>query len=175
MKKTKIILIVIASLVALCVGGCFLAKNRYDYMMKQTIADVQILNEKSDLDGCSLLDSLPNASYHPRYLADGVSRYFYSENVAGAFISEIYIKSSEYHVFGIRVGDDLSTVNEILKNEGFTKRRVLPPSSKEYPITRFRKHYLEVYFYVDPDKDNSTITKIGISVDVPRSWKLRGP
>lgn len=104
----------------------------------------------------------------PYMMDDEKSCYYYFDYNDGAYITQIVLNTDIYHVFDIRVGGNLSTVDDILKNQGYVKKEIDASPKKNWPVASFEKNYISISFCVDPDIDIFTITSIIINAQDPK-------
>jgi hypothetical protein len=162
-------------LISLTLTGCANPTKEREEIIQKTFEDAKELNEKSNFGECELLDPSPDTSFWSAgalWLADDVSEYYYREYNGGIYITNIILKSNSYHVFGIRVGDDLSSVDEILTREGYKKERINNNPGQNYPVVSYTKNYISISFYIDSDNSPDKLSKIAVAADDPGMfWK----
>jgi hypothetical protein len=176
-------------LISITLTGCANPTKEREEMIQKTFEDAKILNEKSSLENCEFLSLAPEGAYHStsgRYSLEGEpigwenekDSCAYGDYNDGMYLIEIALYTSSHNVFGINVGDDITSVYDIMKKEGYKKGdsylfSPVPPSkrdasSEEWQITPFSKNYITILFYIDHKERDNKITEIEITASDPK-------
>jgi hypothetical protein len=162
-------------LISIILTGCANPTKEREEMIQKTFEDAKILNEKSffgesDHEECKLLvRGNEKSRVALAYILDeSKSHYYYFPFNDSNYITQIVLKTSDYHVFGIRVDDDFSTVDKRLKEEGYIKGEINENYKSDIPIVKFSKGYIKISFYIDPTKDPNKISEIVVSASDPK-------
>jgi len=175
MKTTIIILSVLLLLVG-CNGGmrAEVLRREREHMIAVTLAEVERINENSHLglkllqegtDRTYISDLAPGYDETGEYLSWGVFAK-YPKDVEGVSIVSINLQSEESHIFGIKLGDDLTKAKAILAEKGYIeyelKDEIKEAYSKEGSIVMFSKYDIAIHMVFD---SGNTILRLFVSLD----------
>ena len=145
MKKLVLILACIALMLF---SGCADAQTRNGEMIRLTLESADELNEHSDFGSfCGLLQTkgvrtLPAL----KHLDNRTDCCTIMEFDGKPRITQISLSTADYHVFGIRVGDDIGSVDEVMTAFGYTKA----DSAQSHRLV-YKKHRISISFSYNPD------------------------
>lgn len=174
MKKIKIICIL---LLIFIFSGCTNLENNVentdkvdDEMLKPTLVSAKVLNERSNFGECELLKAAPEKAKKaiPYALSDENDYYLYFNFGDELCVTEISLQSSSYNVFGIKVGDELKSVGDILAKEEYIVSQENENFKWNVPGIVYSKDRINISFYTDSSEDNALITGIVVKTSDPQ-------
>lgn len=175
-NRTKILIAVIIVVIILVTATAIVAGikrkdtrlgQKQDKKWEETREDITSINEESYFYGFNLLDAPPddfeasaNNSLPTPNVGEGRNRdSYYCSSYGGTYgITHISFSSVGANLFGICVGDEISTAETMMESKGFERNR------EENRMLEYRKNDITVRFVVSPDK---LIEEIKISVVDP--------
>ena len=162
---------IILLIAALAVSGCGMYREkltRDPRLIEQAYATAADINENSGFGGrCRLLecpDDRPRAAVICFIADSSDDAYYYFSFDDKTLITEIYLSSPEYDLYGIRPGDALSASEDTLKAKGFAKSAdgIREKDGASYAV------YDKGYVSVTLSGDGSIVTRIKVSASDPQ-------
>jgi hypothetical protein len=177
--RNNIIVLIISFFILIFLVNCICKntkKENEEKMYELTFEIAEHLNKNSKLP-FTLLEMLnlpeeETKKYGPDYPYivenddnDVRAYYFnYPFNSNNLRLTQIEIKSSNYNIYGVKIGDDISSVEKIMKNNNF-KIDNIPYYYEETNTKNYSKYHLEIYFITK--EDSGKISEILVTISDP--------
>ena len=137
-------------------------RRSHEEIYALTEQEVARINANSNLLGCVLLSEAPEDSttaLSTSIRQDTRDEYMCFPYRGAQYITAINLVSQDADIFGISVGDTVSSANAVLLTEGYVQQESAPEN-----IHIYRKHYISISY---TNNDDGVLLDLGISVQDP--------